>query len=229
MLLRCRVIKPSMGFIMTLAVKIDNLSKSFAHQPIVQNVHLHIAKGKTLLLYAGNGTGKTTLLQLISSSLRPTSGSIKVFGYDTQHDAAKVRQHIAYLSVLGGNYDDLSAWENLQLAAKLYHKKEEVIPHWLETVDLLAARDKLVRTFSSGMKKRLALARVLLADMPLWLLDEPYTALDEAGCCLVDTLLEQAKTEGRTVVFASHQLERSQRHADSMVGLQDAHLSLLPV
>lgn len=210
-----------------IAVKIDKLNKAFVHQTIMRDVHLYISTGKMLLLYAGNGTGKTTLLQLISSSLRPSSGSIQVFGYDTRHDAHKVRQHVAYLSVLGGNYEDLSAAENLELAAKLYHKKDGDSNYWLETVDLLAARDKLVRTFSSGMKKRLALARVLLADKPLWLLDEPYTALDEAGCHLVDKLLQQAKTEGRTVVFASHQLERSRVHADSIVGLEDAKLTIL--
>lgn len=210
-----------------IAVKIDRLSKSFIQQTIVQDVSLHIRQGKTLLLYAGNGTGKTTLLQLISSSLRPSSGSIEVFGCDTRHDAPKVRQRIAYLSVLGGNYEDLSAGENLQLASKLYQKKAVNIDYWLELVDLVAARDKLVRTFSSGMKKRLALARVLLADMPLWLLDEPYTALDEAGCHLLDNLLQRAKEEGRTVIFASHQLEHSRRHADSIVGLQDAQLKIL--
>ena len=95
---------------------------------------------------------------------------------------------------------------------------------YLEHVGLQGARDKLVRTFSSGMKKRLGVARLLLADAALWLLDEPYTALDEAGRELIDALLVTAKAEGKTVVMASHELERSARFADRILDVRDGTL-----
>lgn len=176
-----------------------------------------------MVLHGSNGAGKTTLLRVLSTRLRPSRGEGRVFGLDLVRDAARVRVHVAYLSVFGGAYGALSARENLALAARLYGKREALEPY-LEQVGLLDVQHKPVRTFSSGMKKRLGIARVLLSDADLWLLDEPYAALDASGRELVDGLLTQAKAEGRTVVMASHELERSARFADRVLEVRGGSL-----
>ena len=179
-----------------------------------------------MALHGSNGAGKTTFLKIIATKLKSSSGTGKVFAIDLHKEGHKVRPQIAYLSVLGGNYNVLSALENLQLANKLYNKflSLKILETYLEEVGLLAAKDRLVRTFSSGMKKRLAIAKLLLTDAPLWLLDEPYTALDEEGKVLIDNLLTHAKVKGKTVIMASHELERSAQFADAVLKLAKGHL-----
>lgn len=214
---------------MTPAVELEGLSQRYGPPFVFEDVNLVVAPGRTVVVGGSNGAGKTTLLKVLATRLRPSAGRGRVFGFDLVRESHEVRRHIAYLSVLGGHYPTLTAVENLRLAASLYrHDRHEVtgaeLDGKLEAVDLLRARDKLVRTFSSGMKKRLGIARLLLADADLWLLDEPYAALDESGRRLVDDLLVSAKLQGRTVVMASHELEHSARFADGVLQLEAGRL-----
>ena len=208
-----------------LAVDLEDLARRYGAAYVLRGVNLKITPGRTLVLRGGNGAGKTTLLRVLSTRLRPSRGGGRVLGFDLVREASQIRERIAYLSVFGGAYGALSARENLALAARLYGKHAP-LDEYLGRVGLADARDKLVRTFSSGMKKRLGIARLLLADADLWLLDEPYTALDEAGRELIDTLLVTAKAEGKTVVMASHELERSAQFADRIVSLEGGVLSV---
>ena len=208
-----------------LAIDLNDLARRYGAAYVLRGVNLKVTAGRTLVLRGGNGAGKTTLLRVLSTRLRPSRGGGRVLGFDLVRDAHRIRERIAYLSVFGGAYGALSARENLALAAKLYGKQVE-LDAYLERVGLLNACDKLVRTFSSGMKKRLGIARLLLADADLWLLDEPYTALDEAGRELIDTLLLEAKAAGKTVMMASHELGRSARFADRVLSLEGGILSV---
>ena len=221
-----RAVKPTAPTVKSaLAIELSDLARRYGAAYVLRGVNLKVTPGRTIVLRGGNGAGKTTLLRVLSTRLRPSRGGGRVLGFDLTKEAHRVREKIAYLSVFGGAYGALSARENLALAARLYGKQVD-LDGYLEGVGLLEARDKLVRTFSSGMKKRLGIARLLLADADLWLLDEPYTALDEAGRELVDALLVQAKREGKTVVMASHELGRSARFADRMVSLEGGVLSV---
>jgi ABC-type multidrug transport system ATPase subunit len=132
--------------------------------------------------------------------------------------------------VLGSNYPNLTAFENLRLAAGLYQHDvtRAELEAKLEAVGLQKARNKLVREFSSGMKKRLAIARLVLSDADLWLLDEPYAVLDDEGKELIDNLLKLARQDGRTVLMASHELYRSATFADSVLELEQGQLRQLP-
>ncbi len=208
-----------------LAIDLNDLARRYGAAYVLRGVNLKVTAGRTLVLRGGNGAGKTTLLRVLSTRLRPSRGGGRMLGFDLVRDAHRIRERIAYLSVFGGAYGALSARENLALAAKLYGKQVE-LDAYLGRVGLLSARDKLVRTFSSGMKKRLGIARLLLADADLWLLDEPYTALDEAGRELIDTLLLEAKAAGKTVMMASHELGRSARFADRVLSLEGGILSV---
>jgi heme exporter protein A len=208
------------------AIELTNVQRRYASNLILSDISLSVTQGKIVLLKGNNGSGKTTLLKILATRLRPSSGSGKIFGFDLIKEAHQVRKSIVYLSVFGGHYPALTAFENLRLAAKLYDLEftHAELEGKLEAVGLLSARNKLVREFSSGMKKRLGLAKVLLSDAELWLLDEPYTALDEEGQHLIDELLKMAKLDGRTIVMASHDSERSMQFVDSVLWLSDGIL-----
>lgn len=205
------------------AIELVGLARRYGASYVLTNINLTVSPGRTLVLRGSNGAGKTTLLRVLSTRLRPSRGGGRVLGFDLVKEAHLVRERVAYLSVFGGSYGALSAHENLALAAKLYSKRPDV-DGYLERVGLHGVRDKLVRTFSSGMKKRLGVARLLLSEAELWLLDEPYAALDESGRELIDSLLLTAKTGGKTVLLASHELERSARFADRILDVQGGTL-----
>lgn len=208
------------------AIELSNLARRYGREFVLKDINLVVTTGKIVVLKGNNGTGKTTLLKVLATRLRPSRGAGKIFGRDLVKQAHEVRKSIAYLSVTGGSYPSLTAFENLKLAARLYDLEFTTaeLNGKLEAVGLLQARNKLVREFSSGMKKRLGIARILLSDAELWLLDEPYNALDESGQILVDDLLKTAHLDHRTVMMATHDLGRIQAFADSVLELRDGVL-----
>jgi heme exporter protein A len=210
------------------AIELHGLSRRYGLQYVLKDVNLVVTAGKVVVLRGSNGAGKTTLLRVLSTRLRPSKGRGSVFGFDLVRHGNEVRKHAAYLSVLGGSYPSLTALENLQLASTFYGKRLSpvLLQEHRDEVGLLGVQRKLVRTFSSGMKKRLGLARLLVSGAQLWLLDEPYAALDEDGKILIDQLLLTAKAEGKTVLMASHELERSAAFADSVLALEGGHLGV---
>lgn len=213
---------------MTAAIELEHLSRRYGRQFIFSDVNLVVSSGKIIVLKGNNGAGKTTFLKVLSTRLRPTTGSGKIFGFDLKTQAAEVRKLSAYLTVLGGNYQNLTALENLVFALRLSKKEfttDELLAR-LEHVGLIAAKNKMVREFSSGMKKRLSIAKLLSVDAKLWLLDEPFAALDSEGKTLVDNLIIKAKEEKRTVIIASHDLERSSQFADTILAIEDGSLKL---
>ena len=214
------------------AVELFALARRYGFDMVLKDISLVLSAGKTVILAGNNGSGKTTLLKILATRLKPTRGSARVFGFDLHKEAKEVRRHVAYVSVLGGHYQTLTAFENLRLAASLYgHDRQEVtvaeLEGKLDAVGLLNARNKQVRTFSSGMKKRLAIARLLISDADLWLLDEPYAALDQEGKSLIDDLLIEGKSQGKTIIMASHELEHTRKFADGVLALQDGYLRKL--
>jgi len=210
-----------------LAVELYSLARRYGRNYVLKEINLSVSAGKTVILRGDNGAGKTTLLRVLSTRLKPSRGGGKVYGYDLVRQADEVRRRVIYLPVFGGHYPMMSALENLQLAARLSQQRVagSELETQLEQVGLLDARHKLVRTFSSGMKKRLMLARLRLSQARLWLLDEPYTALDEQGQGLVDELLLMAKAQGKTVIMASHELKRAEALADSILEIAQGRLS----
>lgn len=191
---------------------------------VLDGLNLEIASGRVVVLRGSNGAGKTTLLRLLATRLRPNDGSGEVHGFDLVTAAAEVRKRTGLLSVNGGNYPVLTASENLELALHLARGDRATaaaseIAATLGLVGLGGAGRKLVRTFSSGMKKRLGVARLALLDPDLWLLDEPYSALDEDGKRLVDEVIGAARARGRTVLLASHESDREALSVDAVLTL----------
>jgi heme ABC exporter ATP-binding subunit CcmA len=210
-----------------MAIELRNLTFGYGGAPILAGLDLDVAAGRVVALHGPNGAGKTTLLRLLATRLRPGRGSARVLGYDVIAAAHEVRCRIATLPVYGGAYGALSGRENLHLSAALRGLGGAGIAAALERVGLTHAADALVRSYSSGMRKRLALARLLHADAAVWLLDEPYAALDEAGQGLVDRLVAEARREGKTVLIASHDLPRSLATADAVIEIAGGGLRVL--
>jgi heme exporter protein A len=171
--------------------------------------------GSSLLVVGANGSGKTTLLRALATSLRPSAGTIAWSGAAA---AARARPFTALLTHRDGLYDDLSAGENLALVAALLGRGVDEATE-LARVGLSGVASGLVGTFSAGMRKRLALARVLVQEPRLVLLDEPFAALDAEGAALVERTVAGWRERGVTVVIASHQVVTASRMCAEAIGL----------
>jgi heme exporter protein A len=205
------------------AVDTDGLARLFGRSAALAGVTLRIEAGRTVALLGPNGAGKTTLLRILATAIRPSFGQLFIDGVDALAHPEIIRTRVAYLSHASGLYDDLTAAENLRFAATMLGwsatERDEVADRAVAEVGLAAVAHDRVRTFSAGMRKRLALARLLVARPSLVLLDEPHAALDDDGQALVDRLLGLWHEYGITVVVASHQAERVIRAADATLRL----------
>jgi heme exporter protein A len=206
------------------AVATVELARLFGRSAALAGVSLTIEIGRTVALLGPNGAGKTTLLRLCATDIRPSYGTLAIDGIDAQEHPEMIRGRAVYLSHATGHYDDLTALENLRFAATMFgwgeREGDPVIREALETVGLAQVAVARVRTFSAGMRKRLAMARVLVARPSLLLLDEPHAALDAEGMELVDRLIGLWHEAGVTVMVASHQADRITSMADGTVRLE---------
>ncbi|MEP7081638.1 MAG: heme ABC exporter ATP-binding protein CcmA [Chloroflexota bacterium] len=192
------------------AVATTDLARLFAGSAALAGVSLNVEAGRTIALLGPNGAGKTTLLRLLATAIRPSYGRAEVDGLDVDREAHLVRARVAYVSHATGLYDDLTARENLQFAAAMLATPDAAqrVERALADVGLAERAGDRVRDFSAGMRKRLALGRILLGSASLVLLDEPYAALDAEGLQLVDQLLAAWREVGVTVLVASHATDR---------------------
>lgn len=202
----------------TLAVASDGLSKRFGMVRAVRTVSMTLSPGSVLLLAGANGSGKTTLLRLLATALRPTAGSARVFGHDIVREAGAVREIMAFVGTSTGLYGALSAIENLEFAAAMSGVRSPGLT-MLRSVGLDHVGRQPVRSFSQGMKRRLALARAWMRQPLLLLMDEPFNGLDEDGVSAVEQLVMSVTARGGSAVLATHDLERGLRLSDSVMAL----------
>ena len=204
------------------AIVTADLARLFAGIPALAGVSMRVEAGRTIALLGANGAGKTTLLRLLATAIRPSYGAAQVDGLDLDRQADLVRERVAYLSHATGLYDDLTARENLAFAAQMLGTPDRSarVDRALGDVGLADRAGTRVRDFSAGMRKRLALGRILLGQASLVLLDEPLAALDDDGKGLVEQLLAAWREVGVTVVVASHATERLEPFLDGRVLLE---------
>ncbi len=166
---------------------------------------LALRAGDVLQVRGANGSGKSTLMRILSGLLQPDSGNILFDNMAITNADSLFSHQLHYLGHLPGVKLDLTPWENLLIAAALANGAHETaINEALDAVQLFGFEHEPARNLSAGQKRRIALARLLVSPLPIWFLDEPFTALDTAGCRLVERLIVEQAARGGMVIFASH-------------------------
>lgn len=193
----------------TPAVQLSHVNKVFGDRYALNDVTLDLPAGSFLSIFGPNGAGKTTLLRILATLSRPTSGDVHIAGISLKDEPDAAREQIGLISHNSMLYADLNAEQNLQLYARLYgvQNPQERVDEMLEAVELSHRRLDAVRTFSRGMAQRLAIARALLHDPQVVLLDEPYSGLDPHAVDIFDALLESVR-ENRSFIMVSHDLRK---------------------
>jgi heme exporter protein A len=199
-------------------IEVRSLTKVFGLNPVLRGLDLDVARGEFLTLLGPNGSGKSTLLRILGALSRPTSGTVKIGGWELPGEADYVRAQLGVVSHLPLLYDTLTAEENLMFFARLYNMPPENrrmrVDYLLRRVGLAKRARDTVQTYSRGMQQRLAIARAILHDPAVLLLDEPYTGLDQDAAGLLDELLREVAVAGRTVIMTTHDLQRGHALAD---------------
>jgi heme exporter protein A len=205
------------------ALALHDVSKRYGRRWALARLSYALPPGRSLLLTGHNGSGKTTLLRLVATALSPTHGRVEVGGRDCVQERETVRREVALLSHASFLYEDLTAHQNLVVLARLLGMEgpSDVAGELLTKVGLTKRSDSPVRQFSAGMRKRLAIARLLMKAPALALLDEPFGELDPSGIQDMEKIIAELKTSGVTVVLATHLIEQGQALCEERLHLQE--------
>jgi len=208
-------------------ISIEHLTKSFGTNVVLRNINLRIENGEFLTIFGPNGAGKTTLIKIMSTLVSPTSGKIVVDGLDIRENPIEVRKKIGVISHETYLYHELTAAENLRFFGRMYDTPdvENRIDELIKQVGLTYRKNDRVRTFSRGMKQRLSIARALIHDPPILLLDEPYTGLDQHATATFDRILGGMNAHEKTRVLISHDIEHGISMCDRAIILTNGHIA----
>ena len=203
---------------MPAAVETNRLHKSYGDVQALRGIDLHVERGSVFGLLGPNGAGKTTAVRILTTLLDPDEGTAHVAGFDVVRDAAEVRRHIGLAGQYAAVDENLTGFENLQMVGRLYHLghglSRDRARELLASFDLSEAGDRLVRTYSGGMRRRLDLAAALVARPPVLFLDEPTTGLDIRSRIGLWDAIEALVSEGTTVLLTTQYLDEADRLAD---------------
>jgi heme ABC exporter ATP-binding subunit CcmA len=201
---------------MPITAQLETVSKLYGTFAALRKVSLTLEAGHCYVLLGENGAGKSTLLRILAGLLRPSYGTITIFG-TTAEDA---RDRIGYMSHAPMLYDEYTAVENLRYFSDLYRMRPCLTPEEaLRSVGLDPALTRTVGQYSQGMRQRTSLARVLISQPELLLLDEPFSNMDIGSAHQMLQLLARIKAEQRTIVLTTHQRELAEPLADSLITL----------
>ena len=197
-----------------------NLTKYFNELRAVDRVNLHVLAGEVLALLGPNGAGKTTIVRMLTTVLRPSSGSAQVAGHDVFSDPEKIRSAVGVLTEDHGLYDRMYIKEYLDFFGQIYDmpadEREARIQYLLGKFDLLDAVNRRIGIYSKGMRQKLSLARSLLHSPPVLLLDEPTSAMDPASARLVRNAIKSLRSEDRAIIVCTHNLAEAEELADKI-------------
>ena len=190
-------------------VLVQALTRRYGPLRALDGVDLRLEQGEFLTVFGPNGAGKSTLLKILAGLVRPTTGSVKLFGFNPRSEPDAVKRRLGLIAHTGLLYGGLTARDNLRFYARMYDlpAPEPRADALLAEVGLSGRADDLVRGFSRGMQQRLSIARALIHDPEIVLLDEPYTGLDQHASRMLRGILEHVRGRGRSVVMVTHHLE----------------------
>lgn len=212
------------------AVVVEGMAKRFGRKWALRGASVRVEAGTAVALMGHNGSGKTTLLRIIATTLRPTRGRGTIFGHDLLKEGHAVRELVGALYHAPGVYGDLSARENLEFARRMLGGRVVVgIEEALERVGLQHAANERAAGFSSGMTRRLALARLVMRPPRILLLDEPYASFDADGIALVNQMVRETVDRGGLAMIATHDPERSGPVVDRVITLREGRVVTEPV
>jgi heme exporter protein A len=207
------------------AIELEGLTRRYGDREALSDVSLVLEPGRTLVVFGPNGAGKTTLLRVLATLLRPHGGTARVLEHELPREGWAVRGRVGFLGHASLLYRDLTARENLRFHARLHGVAAARIDELLDAVGLSARADDPVHTYSRGMVQRAAVARAVLHDPELVLLDEPTSNLDPHAAELVEPLIGAGS--GRTRVLTSHDPVGGLQGADLALGLRAGRTELL--
>ena len=210
-------------------IEISQLTHVYGGQiKALDNLSFSVERGEVVGLLGPNGAGKSTTVKMITGILRPTSGSVKVAGFEVNENLAEVRRRIGFMPQETSLYQDLTAREALEYHADLYGvPKEEVnarVAKMLDLAGLTHRKDSLVKTYSGGMKRRLALVRTILHDSELLILDEMSLGVDVHSRNLIWNQVRKLREEGLTVLFCTNYMDEAEALADRVIVIDNGKL-----
>jgi len=190
-------------------IELINVTKRYDDTTVVDNLNIQIKTGEIVGIIGHNGAGKSTTLKMIAGLVEPTSGEVRVMGRDIHKEGVKIKQHIGYLSEESPLYEAMTAQQYLLFFSELYRmprqKALQRIDQLLTSLDLME-KTKLTGEFSKGMKRKTAIARTLLHDPDLLILDEPNSGLDPLTSFFIINYLKTLRREGKTILLSAHNL-----------------------
>jgi heme exporter protein A len=205
-------------------VELLRLEHDFGERPVLRGVELRLEPAASLALFGENGAGKTTLLRIVAGLLRPSRGEARIEGVAALAAGPALRRRVGFLSHRPLVWGGLTADENLRLVGRLYGLAEDATETALERVGLAGHAGTRARDLSQGQRQRLGIARALVAEPDLLLLDEPHAGLDRAGSELLDGLLEGLRGHA-TILLATHDHDRGRRLCNTALTLEDGRLA----
>jgi heme ABC exporter ATP-binding subunit CcmA len=211
------------------AIQVTGLSKAYGFYRIFEEMSFTVNSEACFALFGPNGAGKTTLLRILATLQAPSGGQFTIFGQDGVTQKDSVRATLLFIAHSSHLYEELSAIENLQfsLALRGQSPNPSQLKRALDQTGIGAYGNLKIRQFSAGMKKRLALAKAIVAQPKLLLLDEPYNALDDGGVAITNQLIQDTMKRGGTVVMTTHDRIKAAQIATEGAILQSGHLQLL--
>lgn len=206
-------------------INVNHLNKSFNHKPAVVDVSLQVNRGEIFGFLGPNGSGKTTTIRMLCGLLTPDSGSGDCLGFDLMRDAEKIKRKVGYMTQQFSLYQDLTVYENLDFAARLYNVKNRklIIKNALENLGLSERMHQLTGTLSGGWKQRLALTVALIHEPELLLLDEPTAGVDPKARRTFWDKIEALSEQGVTTLVSTHYMDEALR-CTRLAYIQDGQL-----
>ena len=207
-------------------IAVSGLTKTFGNLYALRNLSFSLNKGEFLTIFGPNGAGKTTLIRILSTITKASSGEIKFADLSFEDDSEKIRRQIGVIAHQTFLYENLTAEENLRFYGKLYDVENltQKIETILSQVGLELRKKDFVRTFSRGMQQRLAIARAMLHEPSILLLDEPYTGLDQHASGMLSNWLNRLRSSEQTIIMVTHDLEQGMELADRIAILVNGQL-----